>query len=420
MRVAIANWNRRIAGGSETYLKTAIGGLERAGIECALLNEIDEPADRDALQPSTGAPRFCIGEVGATRALDALRAWSPDLVFVHILKDPKLEAKLLELAPGVLFAHSHQGMCISGEKTFKFPEVRPCGRRFGWQCIVQFYPHRCGGLNPLTMWRDYKTQSLRHSMLSSYSAIVTASKYLARELEKHGIVPERIHTIPMPMNEVLPRRDRSSSNGRATWNGVPRTWRLLFVGRLARLKGVGTLLDALPIATAALGAQIEVAFVGDGPNRSAWEDQARIVESRDRRVSVRFAGWMNAAELEALYEQTDLIVVPSLGPETFGLAGLEAGRAGVPAAAFDVGGISEWLIDGINGFLAAGDPPRAQGLADTIVRCLREPETYERLCRGASETSRRFNLATHIESLLAIFDRVAGYPNHQPARFVTR
>jgi len=409
MRVAIANWNRRLAGGSESYLKGAIDGLERAGVECALLSEIDAPADHEALKPSMGAPRWCIGEMGATKALAALRAWNPDLVFVHILKDVALEARLLELAPGVLFAHSHQAMCISGEKTFKFPDVHPCGRRFGWQCVVQYYPHRCGGLNPLTMWSDYTTQSVRHAMLPRYSAIVTASRYMARELENHGVVPERIHTLAMPANEISPRRARAS-NGRAASNGTSRIWRLLFVGRLSRLKGGGVLLDAIPIAAAALGAQIEVKFLGDGPNRAAWEDQARKVESRDRRVTVRFEGWMNATDLEIQYEQTDLIVVPSLGPETFGLVGLEAGRAGVPAAAFDVGGISEWLTDSVNGFLAAGDPPRAEGLADAIVRCLRDPETYARLCRGASETSRRFNAATHIESLVEIFQHVARGP----------
>src|SRR5258708_28706664 len=114
---------------------------------------------------------------------------------------------------------------------------------------------------------------------------------MARELESHGVGPERIHTLAMTANEISPPRSRASSNGRAIMNGTSPTWRLLFVGRLAPLKGGGVLLDAIPIAAAALGAQIEVRFVGDGPNRAAWEDHARKVESRDRRVKVRFDGW---------------------------------------------------------------------------------------------------------------------------------
>ena len=93
--------------------------------------------------------------------------------------------------------------------------------------------------------------------------------------------------------------------------------------------------------------------------------------------------------------------------EPFGLVGPEAGRFGVPAAAFDVGGISEWLHDGVNGQLAPGNPPTARGLADAIVRCLRDPVRYAKLRKGALETSLRFDMRRHIESLLGIFGQVA-------------
>jgi glycosyltransferase involved in cell wall biosynthesis len=294
-------------------------------------------------------------------------------------------------------------MCISGEKTFRVPEVRPCDRRFGRQCLVQFYPRRCGGLNPLTMWRDYTVQSLRHSMLPQYSAIVTASKYLTRELEKNGVAAERVHTIAMP-SETSSSCNRTKQSAQVR---MPEISRLLFVGRMSRLKGGGMLLDALPRVVSVLGSTVSVTFVGDGPMREKWENQARVLASRDRRIKVNFAGWTNSEAMKAMFEQSDLLVVPSLEPETFGLVGPEAGRAGIPAAAFDVGGISEWLIDGVNGSLAAGDPPRAEGLADAILRCLGDPATYERLSRGAIETSQRFETKAHVDSLLDIFRKVS-------------
>jgi glycosyltransferase involved in cell wall biosynthesis len=403
MRVAIANWNRRIAGGSEAYLKSVIGGLEQVGVECALLTEIDEPSERMQLELIAGSPLWAVSEMGVTNALDALRAWHPEVVFVHMLEDAALETLLLEVAPGVLFAHSHRGMCISGEKTFRVPEVRPCDRRFGWPCLAQFYPRRCGGLNPLTMWRDYTVQSQRHSMLPRYSAIVTASKYLARELEKNGVAADRVHTIAMP-SETSNSCNRTKPGARVR---KPDTARLLFVGRMSRLKGGGMLLDSLPRVVDSLGTTVSVTLVGDGPMREQWENQARVLASKDRRIEVEFAGWTNTDEIDAMFEQSDLLVVPSLEPETFGLVGPEAGRAGVPAAAFDVGGISEWLIDGINGSLAAGDPPSADGLADAILRCLNDPATYERLSRGAIETAQRFDTRTHVDSLLQIFRKVS-------------
>ena len=69
--------------------------------------------------------------------------------------------------------------------------------------------------------------------------------------------------------------------------------------------------------------------------------------------------------------RADLLVVPSLWPEPFGLVGLEAARHRLPVAAFAVGGIPDWLRPGVNGYLAPGDPPTPGGLADAIIACLR-------------------------------------------------
>ena len=74
-----------------------------------------------------------------------------------------------------------------------------------------------------------------------------------------------------------------------------------------------------------------------------------------------------------LFQESDLLVVPSIWPEPFGQVGPEAGLYGVPVAAFAVGGTPSWLTDGVNGLLAAGDPPTAAGLAESIVGCLADP-----------------------------------------------
>jgi glycosyltransferase involved in cell wall biosynthesis len=90
------------------------------------------------------------------------------------------------------------------------------------------------------------------------------------------------------------------------------------------------------------------------------------------------------------------------------LGGPEAGLRGLPAAACAVGGIPEWLSDGVNGHLAPGDPPRAAGLARAIVECVREPVELARLSRGAREMALRFELDAHVETLVAILGQAAG------------
>ena len=106
----------------------------------------------------------------------------------------------------------------------------------------------------------------------------------------------------------------------------------------------------------------------------------------------------------------DLLAVPSLWPEPFGLVGLEAGCVGLPSVGFAVGGIPDWLIPGETGELAPGDPPTAEGLADAVVRALADPIHLGRLRRGAWEMSRRFTLTKHLDILEPVLALAAEGP----------
>jgi glycosyltransferase involved in cell wall biosynthesis len=370
-------------------------------------------------------PVWSAAESGAAQALAKLRRWSPDLIYAHGLLDPELEASTIEVAPSVFFAHSYYGTCISGTKTFKHPVVRPCGRRFGWQCMVQYYPRRCGGWSPLTMLKEYRKQSARLELLHGYKAIVTHSAHIKAELIQHGLAANSAYRFPYyvhgsdeelmrggaqeegkPENGArpMPASGREETNGRDAGAGAAR--RLLFLGRMDLLKGGGVLLDALPRVLSSLRVPLHVTFAGDGPARQAWEEQAARLQERERSLRVEFTGWVDGARIDELLGACDLLVLPSLWPEPFGLVGPEAGLRGVPVAAFGVGGIPDWLVDGGNGRIAHGDPPTAEGLAGAIVGCLEDPSTHAAMRREATRLAQRFNMRNHLAALLDVFDGV--------------
>lgn len=416
MRIAVINWSRREVGGIETYLGSILPGLARLGHALAFWHEVDVPAERARLALPEGVSQWCVSDLGAERALAALREWRPDLLYAHGLLTPKLEVETLKIAPAVFLAHSYYGTCISGGKTFKNLVARPCQRRFGWPCLLHYYPHRCGGWNPLTMLREYRRQADRLALLRGYHTILTLSAHMRSEYLRHGFAADRVHTLPPPapreddrrppVAELPPGRaavDGDSSEGA---NRSPVPWRLLFAGRMEFLKGGHLLLVALPLVRAALDRPLRVTFAGDGPDRPSWERMARRLRAADPGVVVEFLGWVSGRRLGTLWADCDLAVVPSLWPEPFGMVGPEAALRGVPVAAFAVGGIREWLRDGVNGYLAPGDPPTARGLAEAITKCLHDPATLARLRRGAADTSQRFNLEKHVTALLAVFDDV--------------
>ena len=427
MRIAVINWSRRKVGGTETYLCDVIPGLAQLGHSVALWHEIDRPHNREPIELPPGVPSWCVEKLGAKGALEALRDWEPDLIYAHSLLTPKLEAETLRIAPAVFFAHAYYGTCISGAKTFKTPDMRPCGRRFGLKCLAHYYPRRCGGLSPLTMLRLYRLQSQRLKLLSEYRAVLTHSLHMHDEYVRHGLPPERVHYLSYSAHgsaaqyseapeELFQSEQLSEGATRAVEIEKEKPYaHLLFAGRMETLKGGHLFVESLREVRDGLSSPLRVTFAGDGPERKRWERLASKVTGRADGIEIEFRGWLRREEMEDLYRECDLLVFPSVWPEPFGLAGPEAGLHGIPVAAFNVGGVPEWLIDGVNGYLAPGDPPTARGLARAIIKCLRDDETHRSLRRGAVKTARQFSLDIHLNSLTKVFDRIAGGGASRPA-----
>jgi glycosyltransferase involved in cell wall biosynthesis len=395
MRIAIVNWSRRKVGGAEAYLDLIIPELLNAGHQVAFWHENDEPVSREQIALPEETATWCVAQVGAESALGELRKWSPDVIYAHGLLDPRLEASILEIAPAVFFAHSYYGTCISGSKTWSNSTVRPCNRAFGPLCLIHYFPHRCGGLNPLTMFREYRRQELRLELLHRYKHVLTSSEHMRAEYVNHGL---SVHHIPLFVRPCpsIPNRCASSPG-----------WRILFLGRMDRLKGGLSLIESLPKIREVLTQPLHVTFAGDGPERKLWESRAASLEAAFQGLSFDSPGWVTGDAQTSLLANSDLLVIPSLWPEPFGLSGPQAGLCGVPAAAFDVGGISDWLKNGVNGYLAPADPPTSEGLAEAIIKCLRDPVVHVRLKHGAAEMAQRFNVQNHMSVLTELLERLS-------------
>jgi len=110
--------------------------------------------------------------------------------------------------------------------------------------------------------------------------------------------------------------------------------RILFLGQLIRGKGADLMLKAL--------AKLEVPFTciiaGDGKDRKMLE---MMVEKFKLCGKVHFAGFVSKPE--ELWKLCDVFFFPIRWQEPFGLVGLEAMAHGIPVAAFDLGGIGEYL-----------------------------------------------------------------------------
>src|SRR3984885_3547685 len=140
-----------------------------------------------------------------------------------------------------------------------------------------------------------------------------------------AVVPEkRTSVIPLWMPSMPPY---SATKGELT-----RPAHLLFVGRLERYKGLYLLLEALRGVP-----DVRLTVVGDGSYR---EELERLAQG----IDVRFEGFQpNPAKY---YAEADIFVMPSLGPEGFGIVTMEAMAHSLPCITSDLAVNREVTGDG--------------------------------------------------------------------------
>ncbi len=156
--------------------------------------------------------------------------------------------------------------------------------------------------------------------------------------------------------------------------------RLVFVGRLAPVKGLRVLLEALAGPLGETGAAAELTVIGDGPDRPELERMAAALGLGER---VAFVGYEPQERVAQRLAGADILVLPSFA-EGVPVVLMEAMASGVPVIATRVGGVSELVEDGVSGLLVA--PGDVAGLAAAVAALASDPE--RRRAMGAAGRQR--------------------------------
>jgi colanic acid/amylovoran biosynthesis glycosyltransferase len=168
--------------------------------------------------------------------------------------------------------------------------------------------------------------------------------------------------------------------------------RLLFVGRLAAIKGLPIILEVL-----ARLEDVTLDIVGDGPDRQLLEAQARALNISSR---VRFLGYQSQQHIRGLFKQADVFVMSSFA-EGVPVVLMEAMAAGIPVVAPRIAGIPELVRDGQSGLLVA--PGDVNEMASAVDRLLRDAALRNRFAIAARhDVERDFNIQTESRWLAEI------------------
>jgi D-inositol-3-phosphate glycosyltransferase len=162
--------------------------------------------------------------------------------------------------------------------------------------------------------------------------------------------------------------------------GLDERPRLLYVGRLAPIKGLDTLLDGMA-RLRAVDHRAQLCIVGGDADEplDGHEGELRARLSRlGLGDAVMFVGPQPQERLRAWYVAADATVLPSYY-ESFGMVALEAMACGSPVVASRVGGLQTTVRDRVTGLLVPDHDPVA--LAEALGRVLDDADLRWRLGR---------------------------------------
>ena len=175
--------------------------------------------------------------------------------------------------------------------------------------------------------------------------------------------------------------------------------RILFVGRLERMKGVDVLLQAFArVVEVCHGMPLHLRIVGDGSLRSqltAHSSQLGIAEH------VIFAGYIPVPEVYREFAEAEVFCGLSRS-EALGNVFLEAQAAGCAVVATRVGGIPEIVEDGVTGILVP--PDDATAARSALGRLLKDAGFRRLLADRARAGARAYDWAVIAERYAEVYE----------------
>jgi glycosyltransferase involved in cell wall biosynthesis len=214
-----------------------------------------------------------------------------------------------------------------------------------------------------------------HELPVGFDRYVTSSRFMRDGLIRSGVDPGRI-AVAYPGLDPAPPASRRPADS---------PLRLLTVASHLPVKGLLEAVDALaPLSNR----DWQWDIVGDDSLDAAYSRRlADAVAAPPFAGRVRLLGARSHEEVQRRLAGVDLLLAPSRF-ESLGMAIREAMAAGLPVAAFDVGGVSESVVHGMTGLLApAGNVGALQA---ALARLLDDPALRRRLGEAALEASRSF------------------------------
>jgi glycosyltransferase involved in cell wall biosynthesis len=384
MKVLLLHNRYRLAGGEDAVVRAEMALLASRGHAVSLLEVGNESiAGLVSQVRAAGRAIYCIA--AERDVAQELARVHPDVVHVHNFF-PLLSPSVYRACrrAGVAVVQTLHNFRLLCPNAIFFRDGRPCedclGRSVAWPGVL----HGCYRDSPIAT-APVAAMLAVHRALRTWSRLVDVyvapTRFVRDKFIEGGFPPERIEVKPHFVAD-----DPTPGDGQGGY--------ALAVGRISEEKGFRTLLAAWRL----LHADVPLKIVGDGP---------LLHELRDASRSVRGVEWVGRAppdEVRRLMQRAEVLVVPSVCYETFGMAVIEAFAAGLPVVAPRHGALAELVDDGRTG--VHFEPGNVANLAAAVDDLLSRPGDLAAMRRNArAEFEAKYDPVRNYAALMRTYAR---------------
>jgi glycosyltransferase involved in cell wall biosynthesis len=387
-------------GGYELGCADIVDALRKRGHEVTVLTS------RHGLE----APRVeghvhrCLGfrpdQAGGSRAAIFRREWEDQRTLARLIAD---------FHPDLVYAFSFYGI----SKALLLAAQRQ-GRAIVYAFSAEWLEPGCGGDPWLSLWCGEASAPLKRPLKRVARRLVdpvVPTGLLPIDVRHAYFTSQRLRELyfakgfPVQDAEVIHWGVDLARFHPTERRGADNVLRLLFAGRIAKVKGLHTAIQAMHLLKqeGAAGVVLDVAGPTQEPDYlSMLQGQIAQASLQD---TVRFLGEIPWQDMPGLYAAHDALVFPSIWEEPFSIGLLEAMACGQVVVGTTTGGSAEVLEDGVNSLVFRPDDP--VGLAQQVKRLFDMPLRRRIGMEARRTVERRFTASAMMDRIEMLLREVA-------------
>lgn len=365
MRVMVAHAHYQVFGGEDRVAEAEAGLLESTGCEVAFFVRRNETKIASAFSAYWNHSVY-------EEAKKILLCRNIEILHVHnthfALSPAIFKAARDVGVPTVKTVHNYRFQCLNGLHLRGGSHCEECVTAKNPIPGIKYGCYR--NSRPVSTWMA--GAQMTHSALGVpdrwIDTYIAPSKFVAARLSGSGVDKARIvvkpHFVSDPPTTGIVRKT------------VSPVVTFIYVGRLSEEKGILLLLEAFQ----RLAGPAILHIAGAGP----LEADVQRAAQNDRRI--KFLGFLSREKLAKEYDSVDVLVLPSLCWETFGISVVEGMSAGLPAIVPRQGALNELVDDEVTGVkFASGD-------SDSLLNAMRYFVENDTLARSIGANARNYAL----------------------------